>query len=526
VRQGDPLSPLLFCIAEDVLSRSIAKLVQEGKLDLIKGTRHVSVPSHTFYADDLMIFCKGKLSGIKALKALVDSYASQSGQVINTAKSTIFSGSITQGRINLIVNILNFQIGSLPFNYLGIPLFKGKPKVSWLQPIADKIHAKLSAWKASLLSMAGRVQLVKDVIQSMLLYSITIYSWPVFLIKQVEKAVKNFIWSGDVDKRKIVTVAWKKICRPLSQGGLNLRSLSCLNKATNLKLCWSLLQSQSSWATLLLSRVMRGKNAIKHHIYSSLWSGMKDEFSTILNNSVWLLGNGKDINFWTDSWCGPPLSEVYNIPAHISKHISSTVNDYILNGQWNIPIQLSQKFSNLTSLVQQVTIPLESTPDLLLWKHSDSGELSLADAYSFNLPHLQDLEWTKFIWSADIPPSKSLLAWRLMHNTMPTDENLSLRGCSLPSMCSFCCKTEETSFHIFFECEFAVNIWSWFANCLDLVLQFHCMDDMWKTCDLNWSPQSKVVISSALVNLLNPSGLPETRSDLIILPSVGSQSFP
>jgi hypothetical protein len=29
------------------------------------------------------------------------------------------------------------------------------------------------------------------------------------------------------------------------------------------------------------------------------------------------------------------------------------------------------------------------------------------------------------------------------------------------------------------------------------------MEDMWKICDLNWSPQSKVVISSALVNLLN-----------------------
>jgi hypothetical protein len=56
VRQGDPLSPLLFCIAEDVLSRSIAKLVQDGKLDLIKGTRHIKVPSHTFYADDLMVF--------------------------------------------------------------------------------------------------------------------------------------------------------------------------------------------------------------------------------------------------------------------------------------------------------------------------------------------------------------------------------------------------------------------------------------------------------------------------------------
>ncbi|MCH95958.1 RNA-directed DNA polymerase (Reverse transcriptase), partial [Trifolium medium] len=70
VRQGDPLSPLLFCLAEDVLSRNISKLVDEGKLELIKGTRHVNVPSHAFYADDLMIFCKGKMAGLMALKDL------------------------------------------------------------------------------------------------------------------------------------------------------------------------------------------------------------------------------------------------------------------------------------------------------------------------------------------------------------------------------------------------------------------------------------------------------------------------
>jgi hypothetical protein len=134
------------------------------------------VPSHTFYADDLMIFCKGKLSGLKALKSLFEVYASESGQRINNTKSSIYSGSITQGRLNLIVQLLNFQIGSLPFNYLGVPIFKGKPKVCYLQAIADKIKLKLSAWKASLLSMAGRVQLVKAVIQSMMIYSITLYS--------------------------------------------------------------------------------------------------------------------------------------------------------------------------------------------------------------------------------------------------------------------------------------------------------------------------------------------------------------
>jgi hypothetical protein len=144
VRQGDPLSPLLFCLAEDVLSRSISKLVVDGKLDLIKGARNLLVPSHTFYADDLMIFCKGKLAG---LKALFESYASESGQRINNSKSFIYYGSITQGRLNLIVQLLNFQIGSIPFNYLGVPIFKGKPKVCHLQAIADKIKLKLSAWK-------------------------------------------------------------------------------------------------------------------------------------------------------------------------------------------------------------------------------------------------------------------------------------------------------------------------------------------------------------------------------------------
>jgi hypothetical protein len=64
VRQGDPLSPLLFCLAEDVLSRQISKLVVEGKINPIKGTRNVHVPSHSFYADDLMIFCKGNLNGL------------------------------------------------------------------------------------------------------------------------------------------------------------------------------------------------------------------------------------------------------------------------------------------------------------------------------------------------------------------------------------------------------------------------------------------------------------------------------
>jgi ribonuclease HI len=293
------------------------------------------------------------------------------------------------------------------------------------------------------------------------------------------------------------------MCRPLSQGGLNVRSLINLNKASNLKLCWSLLNSDASWALLLRDRVVRKRRVILHHVFSSLWSSVKDEFNVIMNNSVWLLGNGTNINFWTDSWCGSPLIEQLNIPVQLGPLLSSTVSDFILNGQWTIPPQLCLMFNNLSSIINKVTIPIEDSQDKLLWKHTDSGDVELKQAYSFKLQQFHDLPWAKLIWNQAIPPSKSLMVWRLMHQKMPTDENLMIRDCFLPSMCNLCNSHIESSFHIFFECPFAIRLWSWLAGCLNITIQFTCMEDMWKLCDLNWSPQSKVTITVAIINLLN-----------------------
>jgi len=74
-----------------------------------------------------------------------------------------------------------------------------------------------------------------------------------------------------------------------------------------MKLCWDLMHSKEHWAIVLRSRAVRGADCIHHHIFSSLWSGMKQEFNTIRENTAWLVGNGEDIQFWTDTWCGDPL---------------------------------------------------------------------------------------------------------------------------------------------------------------------------------------------------------------------------
>ncbi len=96
----------------------------------------------------------------------------------------------------------------------------------------------------------------------MLLHSISIYSWPVALIKDLEKWMRYFIWSGDVNKRKLVSVAWHKICSPQKEGGSGIRNLSKINEVANLKLCWELNLSQLQWAQFLKEKVIKNRKPI------------------------------------------------------------------------------------------------------------------------------------------------------------------------------------------------------------------------------------------------------------------------
>lgn len=78
VRQGDPLSPLLFCLAEDVLSRSISLLVYSNQLQPMVSPRGCQTPTHVLYADDIMVFCKGTKRNLSSLFSLLSSYAAES----------------------------------------------------------------------------------------------------------------------------------------------------------------------------------------------------------------------------------------------------------------------------------------------------------------------------------------------------------------------------------------------------------------------------------------------------------------
>jgi hypothetical protein len=94
LRQGDPLSPYLFILCQEVLARIIDKKYVAGN---IKGVKmNVGGPDFTnvMFADDKMLFSKANVTDVSVLNSCLDKYCSWSGQLINRTKSGIIFSKI------------------------------------------------------------------------------------------------------------------------------------------------------------------------------------------------------------------------------------------------------------------------------------------------------------------------------------------------------------------------------------------------------------------------------------------------
>lgn len=183
-----------------------------GELRPMSYCRGMALPTHILYADDILIFCTGLKSNICCLLRIFNDYFEASGQLINYDKSKFFFGAMIASRRNLLVQMCGFTPGIIPFQYLGCPIFQGKPKCIHFRVTVDIIKVKLASCKGTLLTIMRQVQLVKSIVHGMLVYSIHIYRWPINLLNQLDQWVKNSVWSGDIFSRKICMVAWRTVC--------------------------------------------------------------------------------------------------------------------------------------------------------------------------------------------------------------------------------------------------------------------------------------------------------------------------
>lgn len=101
-----------------------------------------------------------------------------------------------------------------------------------------------------------------------------------------------------------------------------------LREVTHLKLCWSFLNSQDSWAAFLKCIVIRHNVSIVHHISSSLWSSIKSKYMIMMESYSRLICDGTNINFWKAKWCVQPDCEMLNFPLDSLRNLKASVSEF------------------------------------------------------------------------------------------------------------------------------------------------------------------------------------------------------
>lgn len=229
IRQGGPLSPFLFVIMAEGLGQSIK---QAQLSQMLKGLSFHNSPAftHQQFVDDNMIF--GHLSVQEAcqLKTLLSDFSEASGASINKSKSQIFFFNTPISTQSAIARILGFTIAFLPSKYLGAPLTASALKHSSWKILLEKLENRLSLWTHRTLNMASRLVLINDVLHSMPLYLFSILAAPKWVLKDIKRLQRSFLWGSSSQKRKWALVKWGTICLPKSTDGTGLRDPSHSNE--------------------------------------------------------------------------------------------------------------------------------------------------------------------------------------------------------------------------------------------------------------------------------------------------------
>ncbi|GKA80774.1 RNA-directed DNA polymerase, eukaryota, reverse transcriptase zinc-binding domain protein [Tanacetum coccineum] len=222
LRQGDPMSPFLFILAMEGLHALTCKAEALGLFKGVTiGRDNLSI-SHLMYADDAIFFGDWSWINAQNLISMLRCFFLISGLQINIHKSSV----------------------------LGVGVHEAE------------FSSKLSSWKARLLSVGGRLSLIRSVLGNLPIYYMSLYPMPVAIRKKLESMRNKFFIGGDPVEKKLTWIKWDK-CLASKREGKRTKTL-------------------------------------------------KSKGIDLFSYCTHKIGNGLDSSFWSDLWCGnQPLKVMF-----------------------------------------------------------------------------------------------------------------------------------------------------------------------------------------------------------------------
>ncbi|EOY17514.1 Uncharacterized protein TCM_042330 [Theobroma cacao] len=471
LRQGDSISPQLFIIAAEYLSRGLNALYdQYPSLHYSSGVS-ISV-SHLAFADDVLIFTNGSKSALQRILAFLQEYQEISGQRINVQKSCFVTHTnVSSSRRQIIAQTTGFSHQLLLITYLGAPLYKGHKKVILFNDLVAKIEERITGWENKILSPGGRITLLRSVLASLPIYLLQVLKPPICVLERVNRIFNSFLWGGSAASKKIHWASWAKISLPIKEGGLDIRNLAEVFEAFSMKLWWRFRTIDSLWTRFMRMKYCRGQLPMhtqpKLHD-SQTWKRMVANSAITEQNMRWRVGQGK-LFFWHDCWMGETPLTSSNQELSLSM---VQVCDFFMNNSWDI--------EKLKTVLQQevvdeiAKIPIDAmSKDEAYWAPTPNGEFSTKSAWQLIRKREVVNPVFNFIWHKTVPLTISFFLWRLLHDWIPVELKMKSKGFQLASRCR-CCKSEESIMHVMWDNPVATQVWNYFSKFFQILVINPC----------------------------------------------------
>lgn len=179
--------------------------------------------------------------------------------------------------------------------------------------------------------------------------------------------------------------------------------------------------------------------------------------SFLQQDLAWVLGYHSSCRLWLDNWTlAGPLIDKGPIPYDLLYTKNVIVGSFDENNKTVLPNRLSQDIEEQGLDIAELTVSLAHEDDALIWMKSQTGVLTIREAYVGYRKKKHEKNLAKKLWWKYIPPGISVFAWKIIMDMLPTEDNALISGIKIDGGCVVCGNqlVLEDQDHLFLHCDY------------------------------------------------------------------------
>jgi hypothetical protein len=437
----------------------------------------IPILNHDFpmiqYVDDTIVVMEAFQVQVALFKNLITDFADATSLNVNFQKSNMILINCSDELGDGLAHILECQIATMPFTYLGLPLGTTKPTVQDLSPLLDKVGRRLNAC-SRFLSYAGRLTYIDSMLSALPTFYMCTMKIQKTAIKIIDRGRRHCLWAKreEWEKQAQSLVAWETVCKPKDKGGLGIMNLEIQNDALLLKFMDKFMNKANiPWVDLVWHTYYQGKVPHATAKAGSFWwkdiCSLFDQYRGLTSCNI---GSGHSVLLWKDKWSNhDPLAHSYDRLFSFALNPDASVMEALqcenLASMFYLPlfVQAFDEMQSLHTNLNELRNNIESGKDQ--WIYSlNNGVYSPSSYYKFLFEGLPAEIIFKWLWKSKCLPKLKVFAWLMIIDKINTKDMILRRHWHLNSgsECILCHNHMlETRDHLFFTCPFAARCWNY-----------------------------------------------------------------